>query len=360
MSDKKRILLVIDLLNSGGAQRQLVGLAKLLHERGHLVRVVSYIDMPFYKPYLDENGVDNKCIAGGDSKPNYRKVYKALKEEINSFKPSVVIAYLQFPSILTSLIHRKDKSFKLIVSERNTTQKLDGFEKVKFWTYKWADIIVPNSHSQERFLLQHYTKYRDKIKTITNFVDTDVFVPSQSIKTNPQPILLTVGRVMTQKNTIRYLNVVKRLKDSGICFKVLWYGDVIDAYYKESDKVLKDNDLKDVFVFAGRSQDMVKVYQSADIFCLPSIYEGFPNVLCEAMSCGLPVLASNVCDNPDIVDSSCGVLFDPLDEEDMFNKLKTMLEKSDKEWEAYGLASRKKAIDMFSKDTFLEKYESLF
>ena len=145
-----------------------------------------------------------------------------------------------------------------------------------------------------------------------------------------------------------------------MCFKVLWYGDVPDAYYKECERVLKKNGIEDVFEFAGRSQDMVKVYQSADIFCLPSIYEGFPNVLCEAMSCGLPVVASNVCDNPDIIDSSCGVLFDPLDEVDMYYKLKAMLEKSDKEWEAYGLACRKKAIEMFSKDSFVEKYESLF
>ena len=360
MTFKKRILLVIDLLNSGGAQRQLVGLAKLLHERGHLIRVVSYIDMPFYKPYLDENGVDNKCIAGGDSKPNYKKVYKALREEIKLFEPQVVISYLRFPCILTSLIHRKDKSFKLIVSERNTTQRLDWLEKLKFWTYRWADIIVPNSHAQERYIKQHFPKYTEKIVTITNFVDTDVFTPTQEKRIHQQPILLTVGRVMTQKNTVRYLHVVKRLKDAGFHFKVLWYGDVSDAYYKECELELKENGIEDVFEFAGRSQDMVKVYQDADIFCLPSLYEGFPNVLCEAMSCGLPVVASDVCDNPDIVDLSCGLLLNPLDEDDMFNKLKTMLDKSEKELKSYGEACRIRAIGLFSKDSFLTKYESLF
>ena len=361
MAENKKILLVIDALNSGGAQRQQVGLAKLLKDKGYTVRVISYIDLPFYKSYLDENEVDNKCvIAGGPVKPDYLMVYGAIKEDIKTFKPDIVISYLVFPCIITSLIHRKDKSFKLIVSERNTTQKLDWLERFKFWTYRWADVIVPNSHSQERFIKSHYPKYSDKVVTITNFVDTDTFVPAEESANNPVPVLLSVGRVMRQKNVLRYQKVLKRLKDDGIRFKALWYGSERDPYFKECAENRRELELGKVFEFKGRVKDMVDVYQKADIFCLPSIYEGYPNVLCEAMCCGLPVVASDVCDNADIVEPSCGMLFNPFDEDDMYLKIKTMLTTPQEEWVAMGKASSDISKVKFSRSEFVEKYESIW
>ncbi|MBO7636558.1 MAG: glycosyltransferase family 4 protein [Paludibacteraceae bacterium] len=361
MKEKRRLLLIIDTLNSGGAQRQLVGLAKLLKDNGHTVRVISYIDAPFYKAFLDENEVDNEClIEGGPAKPNYIKVYRAIKKDIKCFKPEVVIAYLQFPSIMSSLIHSRDKSFKLIVSERNTTQEFDWFERIKFWTFRWADYIVPNSHSQERFIQLHYPKYASKIVTITNFVDTDIFVPATKQFENPTPILLSVGRVMVQKNVLVFINVLKRLKDEGILFKVLWYGGKEDQYFKECETKQKEYGLDGLLEFKGRTNDVLDVYQKADVFCLPSIYEGYPNVLCEAMCCGLPVTASDVCDNSDIVSSSCGRLFNPYDEDDMYNKIKEILTMNKSELAKMGECSRDISIRKFSKVEFVIKYESLF
>lgn len=361
MKDNNRILLVIDVLNSGGAQRQLVGLAKLLKDKGYVVRVISYIDMPFYKPYLDENGVENEClIEGGPIKPKYLQVYKTIKKDINTFKPDVVISYLHFPCIIASLLHRRNKKYKLIVSERNTTQKLDWLEKFKFWTYRWADVIVPNSHSQEKFIKQHYPKYANKVVTITNFVDTDLFIPKVKQVENSVPVLLSVGRVMKQKNVLLFQKVMKRLKDDGIKFKALWYGSQRDPYYKECEAKQKELGLDDVLEFKGRATEVIGVYQKADVFCLPSIYEGYPNVLCEAMCCGLPVVASDVCDNPDIVEPSCGILFNPYEEDDMYNKIRAMLIKPQGELEVMGKSSREISIVKFSKDEFVSKYESIF
>ncbi len=358
---KKKILLLIDSLNSGGAQRQLVGLAKLLMDRGHLIRVVTYINLPFYKPFLDENGVENVCIPGyGNSIIKYLKVYRSLKIEIENYQPDIVIAYLRVPCIFSSLLHRRNKSFKLIVSERNTTQKLDFLEKLKFWSYKWADVIVPNSHSQESFLSKYYPNYSGKIVTITNFVNTNFFAPLGNLQVNETIILLSVGRVMEQKNILRYLNVLKKLKTDGIRFMARWYGDITDAYFLRCNEMIQQLRLQDVFEFCEKTRDVVPVYRSADVFCLPSVYEGFPNVLCEAMSCGLPVAVSNVCDNPEIIDSSGGVLFNPLDEEDMYSKLKQILTLSTDNLKEMGHANRVKAVKMFSETHFVDKYESLF
>lgn len=86
-------------------------------------------------------------------------------------------------------------------------------------------------------------------------------------------------------------------------------------------------------------------------------YEGFPNVVCEAMCCGLPILCSNVCDNPRIVEyGENGFLFEPSDSQEMAKEIMRFANLSDKEKEMMRTTNREKAISLFSSETFLKKY----
>lgn len=365
MNNKKKILLVIDLLNSGGAQRQLVGLAKLLKDAGHSPKVVYYIEHSFYKKFLDENGVESEMLMPDTKNEKKRDLFfylhvkKNLRTAIKTFKPDTIIAYMDLPNILSVFATPKHMPCRLIVSERNTTQHIGLMERVKYRCFNRTDAIVPNSHAQERFITANYPRLQSKMVTITNFVDTEMFTPVADKISNEKPLILTVGRLAPQKNIMTYLKVLKRLKDNGVAFRALWYGGGFDAYSDQCLEAVRVYGIEEMFEFRPPTREIVTVYQQADLFCLPSLYEGFPNVVCEAMSCGLPVVASNVCDNPDIIDSSCGLLFNPKDEEDMFNKLKTILTKPQSELIALGEASRLRAVNLFSAEKFLEEYEKI-
>lgn len=357
----RKVLLLIDSLGSGGAQRQIVGLAKLLKERDYDVRLIYYHPIVFYKSYLDEYGVKNECVRGAANK--WKRVFK-IYQTVRQYDPDVVISYLDGPNMIACVLRTLGLQFKLITSERNTTQKMNCRERLKFFLMRWADAIVANSYSQEAFIDKHYPVLSGRTSTITNFVDTESFSPRTVSNNNniKKPLnILCVGRIAAQKNVLLFLEALFRLKVKGYQFHVDWYGDKDDlAYYTQCAERVKTLELEDVFSFRRPSKDIVKVYQEADVFCLPSVYEGLPNVLCEAMCCGLPILCSNVCDNPMLVkEGTNGFLFDPNAIDDIADKISKMLRLSVKELCDMGIKNREFAEQRFASSSFAEKYIEL-
>lgn len=356
MSEKK-ILLIIDLLGSGGAQRQFVGLAKLLQEKGYDINVIYYFPYHFYKQFLDDNGIQNKMLdfRGGI----LGRIYKTAAY-IKTFKPDVVISYLNAPNIISCLLKLLGLKYKLIVSERNTTQSFTMTERIKFCLMKYADYIVPNSYSQEKFIQSHYQCLSSKIKTITNFVDTNVFIPDYAKVRNR---VIIVARVSPQKNVLKFLEAIKLLKEKGLKFKIDWYGShsiAQNEYFSECMTKRDDYEISSYIDFHDAKLNIIEEYQSSDVFCLPSTYEGFPNVICEAMSCGLPILCSDVCDNPLIVEDGInGFLFNPYSPTDIAEKFEHYLSLNSDTKQLMKERSREMAIKKFSATSFINKYLSL-
>ena len=354
----KKIICLIESLGSGGAERQLSGLAVLLKEQGYDVEVWTYYPNDFYLPTLKDANVTYRYIA--DAQNKIKRIH-ILRKELKKAKPDTVIAYLDTPSIIGCLTKLTGGKFKLIVSERNTTQSLSKKEKLKFFLYRFADYIVPNSHTQSDFVKSNFPSLAHKVKCITNFVDTERFVPAQQRQDRTHRRILTVARIAPQKNVINYIKAIKKVADKGYDFEVCWYGNYIsDEYFNECKQTIKELGIESVFKFYPATTNIIEEYHKADIFCLPSIYEGFPNVVCEAMSCGLPILASNVCDNAKIVaDGQNGFLFDPNDEDQIANTLLKSLDISEHNIMTMGEKSRKMAVDMFSSKAFINKYIDL-
>jgi len=351
-----KILLLIDCLDSGGAQRQMVGLAHLLQDRGCQIKVIYYHPIHFFRPYLDEHHIKNEYVAGAENK--LRRLFLIAKA-IRQYHPEVIISYLDVPNIIVCILKTMGMKFRLIVSERNTSQSLNISERLKFYCFKKANAIVPNSYTQERFIKAHYSNLQSRVHTITNFVNMDVFVPKERMVHDILRILV-VGRISRQKNTLKFLQAMHILVKEGLRFSVDWYGRPDDISMKECNTYIIDHQLEDVFCFHAPQIDIISKYQISDVFCLPSLYEGFPNVICEAMSCGLPILCGDVCDNPLIVeDGKNGFMFNPNDVEDMAYKTRMMLTLSEEERRNMGFWSRKLAKEKFSKDAFVEKYLNL-
>ncbi len=331
----------------------------MLKEDGGQVKVITYHDDPFYLSVLEEGRVDYGNV--GKAQNKYLRLYY-IRKTIKQYKPDWVIAYLDMPCMLACMCKLLGGRFKLLVSERNTTQKLTRRERLKFWLFRWADKIVPNSYSQERFILENNLAPQAKVKTITNFVDTDYFRCERERVRKAVPEIVVVASIWPSKNTLGFIEAVKLLRDAGKNFVVNWYGksETNMEYFNECQRKINSYQLESYIKLKDKSNRIKEVYLGADYFCLPSFYEGTPNALCEAISCGLPVICGDVCDNSIYVrEGGNGCLFNPRSVLDMKDKMSRMLEIDDETYAAYCCQSRMLAEELLSERRFLGEYEIL-
>lgn len=332
-------------------------LASGLKKAGYDVTLVVFSDIRhFYKDRVVESGV--KLIFDLKGLNKFRRILR-IRQWVKTLHPDAVIAYKDGVTMAACLA-RMLTSFRLIVSERNTTQEFTRYERMKFALYRMADKIVPNSFSQARFIEQNYPDLYRKTTVITNALDTATFVASEERRQKRPLVCVTTARIMLQKNVLRFLDAVAMFKDRKDEVQFKWFGNQSDAYFAEVQAKVETLGLNGLIEFYPAVKDVVREYSAADFFCLPSIYEGFPNVLCEAMSCGLPVVCSNVCDNADIVgDGVNGYLFDPSDISDIVNAIEKILHSTYDERKHMGTANRAKIEQLCSSDAFITKYTAL-
>lgn len=351
----KKIILFTDSLGAGGAQRQLVGLGIMLKNAGYDITVATYYDIDFYRSQLEDAGVRNVLVPkAADSKKRIMAVRSFFKKE----QPDWVIAYQETPSFVACVAKILGGKFRLIVSERNTTQHIGRYERVRFFLYRWSDAIVPNSYTQGEFLASHYPWMKKKLTTISNFVDLTQFSYVKK-KKRKIPEIAVAASIWSSKNTLGFVDAIKILVNRCFKFHVSWYGKSesnLDYFNLCQQKIVKYN-LQKYISLKEKTKHIKQVYQDADFFSLPSFYEGTPNVICEAMSCGCPVICSSVCDNSIYVEEGDnGFLFDPHNPESMAESIGRALLVTDNEYAYLSNQSRNRAERLLSEKTFLDKY----
>lgn len=359
MNNKSRIICFTDSLGAGGAQRQLVGLAVMLKQNGYDVKVAYYHDYPFYEEILDKNNVYHELIPGAN---NAIKRIPIVMRYFKKESPDWIIAYQETPSLVASVSKLLGCKSRLIVSERNTTQHTGSKEKIRFNLFRLAENVVPNAFAQADYIINTFPFLADKVFTIPNFVDLQYFKPCQERKRGNVPEILVVATIWAPKNTLSFIDAVAKLREKGNLFHIRWFGkdSTQVEYLAECQQKIEQLGLSEYIVLKEKSRNIREEYQGSDYFCLPSLYEGTPNVICEAMACGLPIACSDVCDNGRYVEEGVnGFLFNPHDTINIADALERMLSMTDGEYETYCHKSRERAEKMLSKDIFVESYIKL-
>ena len=153
--------------------------------------------------------------------------------------------------------------------------------------YHAADLVLVTSEFDRQHVLSRYRVSPSKVKVLPNGIEVDRFRPEPETKRNPRQICF-VGRLVRQKNLFALLDAVK-----GLDVELVVVGD---GLLREAlEQHAKTQCVRNV-EFRGRvvNSALPSVLNSSAVFLLVSHYEGNPKALLEAMSCGLPVIGSDV------------------------------------------------------------------
>lgn len=360
MQRKLSVICFIDSLGSGGAQRQMVGLANQLSEAGFNVQMLVYHDLNFFQSSLNSN-IELNILPESSNIKRIFNAYWYIKRE----KPDWVISFLESPSIISCIVKVLYPHFKLIVSERNTTQHIGRKERLRFNLFRMADYVVPNAYSQEKFIKDNFHFLQQKTTTIANFVDLEYFAFKERT-IHPIPQIMVAASIWQSKNTLNFIRAVKTAVDKGANFFIKWFGFVKGTtganleYYDACNKLIEDLGVGDYIQLLEKTANIKEEYYNADFFCLPSYYEGTPNVICEAIATGLPVICSDVSDNARYVKSGInGYLFSPNNINDISDSLLKICSLPSDEWKKFSKNSRNIAEDNLCMGSFLNQYINL-
>ena len=183
-----------------------------------------------------------------------------------------------------------------------------------------ADAVVVFTEEQRQLISNKYGIDRNRIEVIRNGVD-EAFFYRRSRDLHPRAKLLFVGRLSGQKNLPLLLHALNGVSDR---FETTFVGDGELRFQLEA--MVGHLNLQNV-QFHGRAdgEDLLDLFRGADIFVLPSEREGMPLVLLEAMAMGLPIVATNISGNRDlVVDGTTGTLVSPIDPQEMRRALVDM------------------------------------
>jgi GalNAc-alpha-(1->4)-GalNAc-alpha-(1->3)-diNAcBac-PP-undecaprenol alpha-1,4-N-acetyl-D-galactosaminyltransferase len=362
------VLLVIDALNSGGAQRQIVNLAIELKRTNHNVSLLYYNNGDHYKNILSESNVPIIQLSKG-GKMGMLKFLKQLHQVIKQNQFDIVCAYLFLPSlfVLMSKVIFRGKH-KLILSERTFEGNVTKFHKnVTRKLYKKAYCVVPNSKHQSIQLKKFFPK-NPKIEYIPNGINDQQFSYNPKIKSNEKIKVLCIGRVSQIKNTKVVIKALKLLKEQNVPYiTVEWVGanfikqDLITEYSKECITLLEESNLNENWKWGGVRKDVAEYMSQFDLLVHPSLGEGFPNVIGEGMAKGIFVIASDVFDHSLLIEpNKTGLLFNPNSEKELSETILNFINLSKESQNQMVKNAREKVVREMSVQKLGERYSNLF
>jgi sugar transferase (PEP-CTERM/EpsH1 system associated) len=204
----------------------------------------------------------------------------------------------------------------------------------------------------------------EKIKKIVNGVDTrrfcnkDAGVLLERCPPQDEIVIGTVGRMDPIKRYDLLLRAFDHIDHNRYKLKLIMVGDGPQSSKLRS--IAGQLSHADRIVFAGATADVVDQYHQMDIFVLPSENEGISNTILEAMACGLPIVATAVGGNPELViHGETGMLIPAGSAEAIYQALSVYLENPNN-LTLHGVQARKRVENWFSLDRMVKEYETLY
>lgn len=284
---------------------------------------------------------------------------RAIRDAVRESRPDVILAYWFYPEGFGALQVARQLGVPLVVGSRGSDMRLPDpiSRRQAVYTMKNSDaVLTVSSELRDRAL--EFGIPAERVHTIRNGIDGTVFKPRRQDDVRPglgisprAKVICFVGWLNVTKGVRELIAAARQIAPRFEELRVVMIGQgplmaEIQAINSEDPVMRGKIDL------LGRRQsaEIAEWMAGSDLLCLPSYSEGCPNVVVEALSCGRPVVATNVGGIPELLDQSNGIMTPPRSVRALAEALETALRK---EWATAAIAaSRLRSWADVAEETF--------
>lgn len=349
-----KICFLIGSMDSGGAERVISILANKFSENNNIHIITWSNNDSFYK--LNANIVHHKLNLKYDKVTHSNHFIfniircSTLTKKVKEINPDILISFITSNNVM-GIIASKVCKIPIMISERG---ELYSSDISHFWRilrkliYRYADILVLQTLEAKNIVFKYKLWAKNNI-VIPNPIEINNDV---SVKDD---VILFVGRLSTEKRVKDLIVAFSSIVKNQFNYNLWIVGEGV-----EKDNLLqltKDLNLEKHVVFFGNQKSVEYYYRRSKIFVLPSISEGFPNVLLEAMNYNNIVVSSNCPTGPsEIIDDKIdGFLYDPKNVQQLQEILLNVIDNYS-QLVHFNLLTAKKIRERFSVESVAESW----
>lgn len=365
MSTKSVVILTTGLAY-GGAETQVVHLATRLRARGWAVRVVSLLPPHAYVDELKAVGIVVDSLGMSRGVPDPRALVR-LARILRRDRPQVLHAHMVHANILARVVRLLVRVPVVICTAHNISEG----GRWRELAYRLTDVLCDLTSQVSQAGMERYIEVgavpAGKIRVIPNGVDTERFRPNPDVRRRLRRELrlddrfawLAVGRFEKAKD---YPNMVKAfarvvVKKPNASLLIAGQGSL----RVEALRLVEDLGLAGHVHFLGLRKDVPALMNAADGYVMSSAWEGMPMVLLEAAATGLPIVATDVGGNHEVVlNGRTGFLVPPKDPQALAQAMLRLMETSEEDRARMGAAGRAHVMANYTLERVVDMWEALY
>lgn len=368
-----RIVLLIRSLEIGGAERQLIELAKGLDKRRFAVTLLTFYDGGGLRPELEGCADVRLGSLHKARRWDVLPFLSRLQRTVRELDPHIIYGCMSIANELSLLVGRASRA-KVVWAVQSSNMDWGGYSwadaaifRLSALLSRFPDAIIVNSHVGKRHYVAHSHADRRMVVIHTGF-DYARFHPNDAAGRRvreewgvaPHERLIgVVARLDPMKDHPTFLGAAAMLARQCPHIRFVCVGDG-PAPYRQTLVDLADSlGLGQRVIWAGARGDMPAVYNALDLITSSSAYgEGFSNVLGEAMACGIPCVVTDVGDSAILARDRARIV-PPRDPEALVEAWGALLDLSPEQWRAAKETARDRIVREHSVQRFVRETEAI-
>ncbi len=362
----KKILILIDSLTRAGAERVNVDLVNNLSKRFKPIVICvngiggkdNFKKELQVRPIIFSSGIKGPTDIV-KKLPNIIKTARKINQIIKKENIEIIQSSLEISDVYGVILKILNPKIKFISVRHNMVPSRKRFvwRRINSSILKKADKVLCVSQGVVSFTRRYYKVSKNKIRMIYNSVNTNQIEKAKPLnikEAKNKLIFLAVGRLVEQKNFLTLVDAFSKIDNKQAILIIIGEG-----HQKEDIKrLIKQKKLEKNVILVGPTNKIFNYYKAADVFVVPSKWEGLGIVFLEAMVAGLPVITTNIKPMTEFIENNkTGLLIN--NKKELIKAMDLLLKDKEKRLKI-GNSAKKEISKRFSIKEMVKNYEQVY